>query len=141
MCDARGRGGQAAFCSPLQSFHRGSSRRSAFPCSSSARARRCWPRRAVVSLREDQKIFFVLGNAGSGKGTQCAKLVKKFALDHVSAGDLLRAEVASGSERGAMIAEIIKDGRLVPGHITIELLKAAIEGTYVVIFVFIIWVL
>jgi hypothetical protein len=40
-----------------------------------------------------------------------------------------------------MIAEIIKDGRLVPGHITIELLKAAIEGTYVVIFVFIIWVL
>jgi hypothetical protein len=37
-------------------------------------------------------IVFVLGGPGSGKGTQCAKLVKEFNFMHLSAGDLLRAE-------------------------------------------------
>lgn len=40
---------------------------------------------------------------GAGKGTQCAKLVAEHGFIHLSAGDLLRAEISSGSEHGAMI--------------------------------------
>lgn len=40
---------------------------------------------------------------GAGKGTQCGKLVAECGFIHLSAGDLLRAEITSGSEHGAMI--------------------------------------
>lgn len=75
------------------------------------------------------KIVFVLGGPGSGKGTQCGRLVENFGFDHFSAGDLLRAEVKAGGERGELIAELIKEGKLVPGHITLELLNKAIQGS------------
>lgn len=121
-----------AFCVPLHALaHRRPERLrlcSALPARATPRRRKG----IYASLNVPRKVFFVLGNAGSGKGTQCARLVDEFGCSHVSAGDLLRAEVESGSERGAMIADIIKEGRLVPGHITIELLKAAIEGRCVV---------
>jgi hypothetical protein len=58
-------------------------------------------------------VFFVLGGPGAGKGTQCAKTVEHFGYVHLSAGDLLRAERASGSEQGAMIDEYVKEGRIV----------------------------
>ncbi|KAF9668658.1 hypothetical protein SADUNF_Sadunf14G0026600 [Salix dunnii] len=45
-------------------------------------------------------VVFVLGGPGSGKGTQCANIVKHFGYTHLSAGDLLRAEMKSGSENG-----------------------------------------
>lgn len=73
-------------------------------------------------------VYFVLGNAGSGKGSQCAKLVEKYGFAHLSAGDLLRAEVASGSPQGEMIEEMITEGKIVPGEVTIGLLKTAIAG-------------
>lgn len=53
------------------------------------------------------------GGPGSGKGTQCGKIVEEFRLTHLSAGDLLRKEVESGSERGKEIDEIMKSGALV----------------------------
>lgn len=71
-------------------------------------------------------VYFVLGNAGSGKGSQCAKLVEKYGFAHLSAGDLLRAEVSSGSAQGEMIAGMLKEGKIVPGEVTIGLLKGAI---------------
>lgn len=40
------------------------------------------------------------GGPGSGKGTQCAKIVENFGFEHLSAGDLLRAEQNSGTETG-----------------------------------------
>ena len=48
-------------------------------------------------------IIWVLGGPGSGKGTQCAKLVEKFGFTHISSGDLLREEVRSGSSRGQKV--------------------------------------
>mmetsp|Transcript_12552 Transcript_12552/g.38353 ORF Transcript_12552/g.38353 Transcript_12552/m.38353 type:complete len:379 (-) Transcript_12552:1396-2532(-) len=75
------------------------------------------------------KVYFVLGGPGAGKGTQCAKIVEEFGFDHFSAGDLLRAEVKSGSEQGVMIDNMIKDGKIVPGEITIGLLRKAIENS------------
>lgn len=72
-------------------------------------------------------IIFVLGGPGSGKGTQCAKIVRDYHYVHLSAGDLLREEQQSGSKHGEMIAKMIKNGEIVPSEVTIGLLRAAIE--------------
>lgn len=72
------------------------------------------------------KVVFVLGGPGSGKGTQCANIVKHFGYTHLSAGDLLRAEIKSGSENGNMIQSMIKEGKIVPSEVTIKLLQRAI---------------
>jgi len=56
----------------------------------------------------------VVGGPGSGKGTQCDKIVEKYGFTHLSTGDLLRDEVASGSERGKQLTQIMEKGELVP---------------------------
>lgn len=70
-------------------------------------------------------VVFVLGGPGSGKGTQCSKLVEQFGVVHLSAGDLLRAERVSGSENGELISSYIKEGQIVPVEITVDLIKSA----------------
>ncbi|KAJ4727334.1 UMP-CMP kinase [Melia azedarach] len=70
-------------------------------------------------------VVFVLGGPGSGKGTQCANIVQHFGYTHLSAGDLLRAEIKSGSENGTMIQNMIKEGKIVPSEVTIKLLQKA----------------
>nr|GMC89407.1 UMP-CMP kinase 3 [Ipomoea batatas]GMC91253.1 UMP-CMP kinase 3 [Ipomoea batatas] len=67
------------------------------------------------------------GGPGSGKGTQCANIVEHFGYTHLSAGDLLRAEIKSGSENGTMIQNMIKEGKIVPSEVTIALLQRAIQ--------------
>ena len=56
---------------------------------------------------------------------QCAKLVEEFGIVHLSAGDLLRAHMKSGTEDGNMVAQMIKEGQIVPSHVTISLLQRA----------------
>ncbi|KAK5578425.1 hypothetical protein RB653_008096 [Dictyostelium firmibasis] len=73
-------------------------------------------------------VVFVLGGPGSGKGTQCANIVKDFGWVHLSAGDLLRQEQQSGSKDGEMIATMIKNGEIVPSIVTVKLLKNAIDA-------------
>ncbi|XP_042471042.1 UMP-CMP kinase 3-like [Zingiber officinale] len=86
---------------------------------------------AHVNFPGDKKItvVFVLGGPGSGKGTQCAKIVENYGFTHLSAGDLLRAEIKSGSENGTMISNMIKEGKIVPAEVTIDLLKKAMIGS------------
>ena len=54
------------------------------------------------------------GAPGSGKGTQSAFIANKYGVQHLSTGDVLRAEIASGSELGKQIDAIISKGNLVP---------------------------
>ncbi|CDK28992.1 unnamed protein product [Kuraishia capsulata CBS 1993] len=76
-------------------------------------------------------VLFVLGGPGSGKGTQCAKLVAGYGFVHLSAGDLLRAEQQRpGSKYGELIAQYIKDGQIVPQEITIALLEQAMKEEF-----------
>jgi UMP-CMP kinase len=82
-----------------------------------------YTRRSSVSK---PKVVFVLGGPGCGKGTQCARIVREFGWVHLSAGDLLRAEVAQKSPEGELIESYIRDGRIVPVEITVNLLKKAI---------------
>ena len=76
--------------------------------------------------------LFVLGGPGSGKGTQCARIVKEFGFVHLSTGDLLRAETSAAeggrSETGALIAACIAEGRLVPVQLIVSLLDSAIQA-------------
>ncbi|XP_075491908.1 UMP-CMP kinase 3-like [Primulina tabacum] len=72
-------------------------------------------------------VVFVLGGPGSGKGTQCANIVEHFGYTHLSAGDLLRAEIKSGSKNGTLIDNMIKEGKIVPSEVTIKLLQRAIQ--------------
>lgn len=69
----------------------------------------------------------MLGGPGSGKGTQCDKIVAKYGFTHLSTGDLLRAEVSSGSDRGKHLTAIMEKGELVPNEVVLELLKEAIQ--------------
>ncbi|CAH8449976.1 unnamed protein product [Schistosoma curassoni] len=71
------------------------------------------------------KVVFVLGGPGSGKGTQCEKLVQKFHFNHLSSGDLLRAEVQSGSPKGKELKAMMERGELVPLEVVLALLKEA----------------
>lgn len=70
-------------------------------------------------------IIWVLGGPGCGKGTQCERIVKKYNFAHLSTGDLLRAEVQSGSAKGLELAETMKKGGLVSNEVVLELLAAA----------------
>ncbi|KAL4623330.1 adenylate kinase isoenzyme 5-like isoform X1 [Arapaima gigas] len=74
---------------------------------------------------KDRKIIFVVGGPGSGKGTQCERIVAKYGYTHLSTGDLLRAEVNSGSERGKQLSVIMQKGELVPLDTVLDMLKEA----------------
>jgi UMP-CMP kinase len=81
----------------------------------------------VASEECEFQVVFVLGGPGSGKGTQCARIVNSFGYAHLSAGDLLRAERKRGGELSDMINTYIKEGKIVPAEVTIGLLLKAME--------------
>ncbi|XP_042354117.1 UMP-CMP kinase [Plectropomus leopardus] len=83
-----------------------------------------------ASLMMKPQVVFVLGGPGAGKGTQCSKIVENYSYTHLSAGDLLREERARDkSDVGQLIANFIKEGKIVPVEITINLLCKAMEET------------
>ena len=73
--------------------------------------------------------FLIFGPPGSGKGTQSVKLAEKFNLAHLSTGDMLRAEIAEGTELGKKMSSIMSKGELVPDEVVIEMIAARIDST------------
>ncbi|MFA5357731.1 MAG: nucleoside monophosphate kinase [archaeon] len=69
-----------------------------------------------------------LGPPGAGKGSVAQAVGKKYNLMQVSTGDLIRAEVASGSALGKKLAEIINGGELVSDSITKKLLVNKLDA-------------
>lgn len=63
------------------------------------------------------KYFILFGPPGAGKGTQAAKIVEKYAFKHISTGDLLRKEIADGTELGLKAKSLIEAGSLVPDEV------------------------
>ncbi|GCC18519.1 hypothetical protein chiPu_0020825, partial [Chiloscyllium punctatum] len=71
------------------------------------------------------KIIFIIGGPGSGKGSQCEKMMEKYGFTHLSTGNLLRKEISNETERGNKIKKIMLEGGLVPLGTTLEILKDA----------------
>ena len=66
--------------------------------------------------------FIIIGAPGSGKGTQAKKLAARMGLFHLSAGDVLRAEEAAGTDIGNMIGEIMARGELAPDDFVMDVI-------------------
>ncbi|MCD6653533.1 MAG: adenylate kinase [Sulfurovum sp.] len=77
-----------------------------------------------------KKLFLIIGAPGSGKTTDASLIAKKYAdkIVHYSTGDMLREEVASGSELGQTIEGFISRGALVPLTIIVDTIISAINN-------------
>jgi len=76
-----------------------------------------------------KKLILIIGAPGSGKTTDAEVIAQhNDDITHYSAGDMFRAEVATGSERGRLIESIINRGEIVPIDIAIETIVGAIKN-------------
>jgi adenylate kinase len=73
--------------------------------------------------------FLIFGPPGSGKGTQSVMLSGKFNLLHLSTGDMLRAEIAAGTDLGKKMSLIMSKGELVPDEVVIEMIAHKIDNS------------
>jgi len=71
----------------------------------------------------------MFGPPGSGKGTQSVTLAEKYNLLHLSTGDMLRAELAAGTELGKKMSAIMAAGELVPDEVVIAMIAQKIDAT------------
>lgn len=69
----------------------------------------------------------LLGPPGSGKGTQATRLKDELQIPHISTGDLLRAEVAAGSELGLAAKEVMARGELVSDEILLGMIRSRLS--------------
>ena len=67
--------------------------------------------------------LLLMGAPGAGKGTQAAKLVKKFNIPQISTGDMFRAAVKEGTELGKAAKACMEAGKLVPDEVTIGIVR------------------
>lgn len=71
--------------------------------------------------------LIIMGAPGSGKGTQAALICKAHGIPHVSTGDILRKNIADGTELGKQAKAYMDAGKLVPDELVIALLQDRIE--------------
>ncbi len=70
----------------------------------------------------------IFGAPGSGKGTQSDLMIEKFGLNHISTGDVLRAEIKNGTELGKTAKQYIDEGKLVPDSLIIDMLAKVYDA-------------
>lgn len=92
----------------------------------SSRVLKCSPARAVQGELAPLRVM-ISGAPASGKGTQCEMIVEQFNLTHIATGDLLRAEVAAGTEAGMLAQEYMQKGQLVPNEIVVAMVKNKLD--------------
>ena len=69
----------------------------------------------------------LFGPPGAGKGTQSQKLIAQYNLVHLSTGDLLRAQIAEGTELGLKAKKLMDEGLLVPDEVVIGMIGNALQ--------------
>jgi adenylate kinase len=68
--------------------------------------------------------LILLGPPGAGKGTQAKKIAEVFSIPQISTGDILRANVAAGTELGKKAKAIMESGELVPDSVVCDMVAA-----------------
>ncbi|XP_057457048.1 adenylate kinase, chloroplastic [Lotus japonicus] len=81
------------------------------------------PVKAAAAAEKEALRVMISGAPASGKGTQCELITNKYGLVHVAAGDLLRAEIATGSQNGQRAKDYMEKGQLVPDEIVVMMVK------------------
>lgn len=67
--------------------------------------------------------IFIMGAPGSGKGTFSSKIKEEYNLNHISTGDIFRANISQGTELGLQAKAYAEQGKLVPDEITNKMVK------------------
>jgi adenylate kinase len=80
-----------------------------------------------MKTKLNKRKIVLIGPPGSGKGTQAQRLIKEFNLPHLSSGDILRAEVAAGTEFGKKIQHYMEQGEIGPAVLITEIVLKHIE--------------
>ena len=70
----------------------------------------------------------IFGAPGSGKGTQSERIVEKYGINHISTGDVLRAEINNGTELGKTAKGYIDQGQLIPDELMIDILASVFDS-------------
>lgn len=74
------------------------------------------------------KYYILFGPPGAGKGTQAAAMAERYNLKHISTGELLRSEIAAGTELGKQAKALIDEGNLVPDEMVEQMLSEAFNA-------------
>lgn len=70
----------------------------------------------------------IFGAPGSGKGTQSEKIVEKYGINHISTGEVLRAEIKADTELGKIAKSYIDQGQLIPDELIIDILSNKLDS-------------
>ena len=70
----------------------------------------------------------IFGAPGSGKGTQSERIVEKYGINHISTGDVLRAEIKNGTELGKTAKGYIDQGQLIPDELMVDILANVFDS-------------
>ena len=93
-----------------------------------------WKNKDTQIIQDEQKQRIVMKNIvifgapGSGKGTQSDLLIEHYGLEHISTGDVLRAEIKKGTELGKTAQSFIDKGNLIPDDLMISILAGVYDG-------------
>ncbi len=79
-------------------------------------------------IRIKMKNIVIFGAPGSGKGTQSDKLIENYGLEHISTGDVLRAEIKKGTELGKTAQQFIDNGQLIPDDLMVSILASVYDS-------------
>jgi adenylate kinase len=69
----------------------------------------------------------LFGPPGAGKGTQSNYLIKEYNLVHLSTGDILRSEIAAGTELGLEAKKLMDQGLLIPDEVVIGMISSKVD--------------
>ena len=81
----------------------------------------------IYVIDHDMKYYILFGPPGAGKGTHAGAIAEKYNLKHISTGELLRAEIAAGSELGKKAKSLIDAGELVPDSVVEGMIESAFD--------------
>ncbi|KAN0066229.1 Adenylate kinase 2 [Thecaphora frezii] len=82
----------------------------------------------TASPSDSQLRMLLVGSPGSGKGTQSTRLLKKYNINVITAGDVLRSHIRRDTDIGKRADEVIRAGGLMPDEVMMELIGSEVEA-------------